>query len=83
MAKYYTKVMEKLDGAGDGFIESEIERIGRMLGTIRWQFIQFIQYQNGDNFLQIYNNYNNFISSNLQLYTIVLTYILKIYLIIK
>ena len=33
MAKYYTKVMEKLDGAGDGFIESEIERIGRMLGT--------------------------------------------------
>lgn len=75
MAKYYTKVMEKLDGAGDGFIESEIERIGRMLGKANMY--------NGDNFLQIYNNYNNFISSNLQLYTIVLTYILKIYLIIK
>lgn len=32
MAKYYTKIMEKVDGTGNGFIDSEIERIGRMLG---------------------------------------------------
>ena len=32
LAKYYTKVMERIVDRGDSFVTTELERLGRMLG---------------------------------------------------
>ena len=35
MATYYTKVMERVQSKGDGFVATEIERLERMLGKTK------------------------------------------------